>query len=129
MLERRACRRFVILGATVVVQVRGLLESQKPVPDDVYPVVDLSKGGICFFSDRAPKEDKEVTLLLNFSEHGGPLLLEGKVIYISVNKGISYQYRVGVQFKPFGNRDGYNPVDRLTKLEELEKTYGAGRKQ
>ena len=129
MLERRTCQRFVIPGATVVVQVRGFLQSQKSVPDDVYPVVDLSKGGICFFSDWAPKEDKEVTLLLNVLEHGGTLPLEGKVIYVSVNKGISYPYRVGVQFKPFGSGEGFNPLERLDKLEELEKTYGAGRKR
>ena len=80
-------------------------------------------------TDTPLKENKEVSLLLRVSEKENPIPLEGKITYVSLNTGISYRYRVGVQFKPFGTKEGFNALEHLNKLDDLEKTYGSGRKK
>jgi hypothetical protein len=129
MLERRTCERFVIPGSTIAYTLHGFFKKQQPFPDKFYPVTDLSKGGISFLSDIPLRENKELSVLLNISEKDSPLQLEGKVAYISLDSGVSYRYRIGIQFKPFGTKEGLNSLDNLNHLEELEKTYSSGRKQ
>lgn len=127
MLERRTCERFVIPGATVSYKVHGFFKSHQPFPSDLYPIADLCKGGLCFMTDTPLKENKEVSLLIRVSEKENPISLEGKIMYVSLNTSISYRYRVGVQFKPFGTNEGFNALESLNRLDELEKTYCAGK--
>ena len=129
MLERRTCERFVIPGSTIAYTLHGFFKKHQPFPDKFYPVTDLSKGGISFLSDIPLRENKELSVLLNISEKDSPLQLEGKIAYIGLNSGVSYRYRIGIQFKPFGTKEGLNSLDNLKQLEELEKTYSGERKQ
>jgi hypothetical protein len=128
MLERRTCERFIIPGSTIAYKVHGLLKRHQPFTDVRYPVSDVSKGGLSFLADTPLKEEKEVSILLHISEKEDPIQLEGEIAYVSLNTGASYRYRIGVQFKPFGTEEGFNSLEYLNRLEALEKTYGAGRK-
>jgi len=129
MLERRTCERFVIPGATIAYKLHGFFKKHLPFTDKLYPTTDLSKGGISFLSDTPLSENKELSVLLNIPEKESPIQFEGKVAYISLDSGASYRYRIGVQFKPFGTKEGLNSLDNLKDLEKLEKTYGGERKQ
>jgi Tfp pilus assembly protein PilZ len=129
MLERRACNRFVVPGSAVAYKVHGLFTRTQPFTDSLYPVTDLSKGGLSFLTDNPLKENKEVSILLHISEKESPVQLEGKIAYVGINPAGSYRYRVGLKFLPFGTKDGFNPLENLKRLEDLEKTFGAGKKQ
>ena len=129
MLEKRACERFIIPGSAVAYKVHGFFTRNQPFTDSLYPVTDLSKGGLSFLSDTPLKENKEVSILLHTSEKENPVQLEGKIAYVVINPAGSYRYRVGLKFLPFGTKNGFNPLENLKRLEELEKTFGAGRKQ
>jgi hypothetical protein len=125
MIERRKCERFVVPGATVSYKKRGLWGRQTSFPEDTFPLVDLSKGGLAFLSNRSLKKGHRVSLLLYFSEseNEDPIHLTGIVVSSILTMGIINQYRVGIQFKPFGIKRGFNTPESLKKLEELERTY------
>ena len=129
MLERRRCERFVIPGSTIAYKLHGFFTKQRAFPDKLYPVTDLSKGGLSFLSDMPLRENKELSILFNIPEKDSLLQLEAKIAYIGLNSGSSYRYRVGIQFKPFGTKESLNSLDNLNRLEELEKTYSGKRKQ
>jgi hypothetical protein len=42
-----------------------------------------------------------------------------------MNPEMSYKYRAGVQFNPFGTGKNANPLEVLKRLDNLEKTYPA----
>ena len=129
MLERRKCERFIIPGSTISYKVHGLLQRHQSFSDNLHPVCDISKGGLSFLTDTPLKEEKEVSILLHVSEKEDPVQLEGKIVYVMLNTGVSYRYRIGVRFKPFGNREGLNSLECLNRLDELEKTFRAGREK
>jgi len=128
MLERRACERFVIPGSAITYKIQSLFTRNQPFTDSLFPVTDLSKGGLSFLSDNPLKENKNISLLLHISEKESPLQLEGKTAYVGINPTGTYRYRIGVKFKPFGTKEGFNPLENLKRLEDLEKAYGTGRK-
>ena len=51
--------------------------------------------------------------------------LIGKVVYaIFRGPGLTYEYRVGIELKPFSENEGDNPPELQQKIEELEQMYG-----
>lgn len=127
MLERRACQRFSIPGAAVTYKIPSLFRRNQPFTNTLYPVVDLSRGGLSFLHNTPLKENKKISLLLHISEKEAPLLLEGKIIYVLLNQGGSYRYRIGIRFNPFGIKEGFNKLDALKRLEDLEKIFLANK--
>jgi hypothetical protein len=123
MIERRKCERFVVPGASISYKTRGLWRLQTSFPEDTFPLVDLSKGGLAFLSNMSLKKGHKVSLLLYFSENEDPIPLKGIVVSSILTMGIINQYRVGIQFKPFGIKRGFNTPESLKKLEELERIY------
>ena len=99
------------------------MKGPKDAHDDICPVVDLSKGGLCFLTNKTVKEEKDISIFLRTSNNEDPIPIEGKVMYMMRNTGVSYQYRIGVQFKPFGKKEGFNSLEHLKRLDELEKNY------
>lgn len=124
MLERRKCARFVVPSAAVSYRTRSFLLRFLAPSDESCPVLDLSKGGISFLTDRPPWEGKEISLLLSRPDSEDPIVLEGKVVSVGVSPRTSYKYRVGVMFKPFEAKRGRNSLESLKKLDDLEKAYG-----
>jgi Tfp pilus assembly protein PilZ len=128
MLERRVCERFVVPGSAIAYKVQGFFTRNRPYTDNLFPVTDLSKGGLSFLTDKPLKEGKALSIILHISEKESSLQLEGKIAYVLINPAGSYRYRVGLKFNPFGTKKRFNPLENLKRLEELEKTYGAMRK-
>jgi len=125
MIERRACERFIVPGSFLSYQVHGLLGRPKKFPEETFYLVDLSKGGLAFLLNKTLKIGTVISILLYFSEKEEPILLKGTVVYSMLHAGIINQYRIGVQFHPFGDKKGYNSPESLKILERLENTYGS----
>jgi hypothetical protein len=128
MLERRICERFIVPGSAITYRVQRFFTRNQPFTNTLYPVTDLSKGGLSFLSDNPLKENKKISLRLHTSEKENPIQLEGKIAYVVINPGGSYKYRVGIKFNPFGTKEDFNRLENLNRLEELEKAYGSGKK-
>jgi len=122
--ERRACQRFVIPGATVYYKQNRFLFYGK-FTEDFYPVFDISRGGMRFLCQRFLKTATDMTLKLIVPAETAPLLIKGRVSWISPNPGKSYKYQVGIQFAPYGKNKGDNDPAVLQGLTALEKKFGA----
>lgn len=123
MTEKRKCKRFILPGASISYEIHGFLGHRKPSPEKTYFLIDLSKGGLGFLTNKPPKTGTKISILLHFSDDEEPISLEGTVVYSMLNVGIIAQYRVGVEFKPYGDEKGFNSRKALDKLDELEKIY------
>lgn len=123
MIERRACRRFTVQGATISYKVLGFFRRDRPFSDAAYPVADLSKGGLSFLTDKPLREGTRVTLLLHLPGEKAPLNIEGSVVHAIPGSGMSYKYRIGIRFSPFGSGKGNNSPEALKKLDEIEKVH------
>jgi hypothetical protein len=124
--HQRAERRTTIPGATVsyLLHGRGIRKSNISGP---CPLYDLSKAGMAFFSDYPLRPGRELSLLIECAKLTGTLRLRGRVAY-AVAENIANQYRLGVRFKPFEARRGYNPpksLDLLTQLLSMATSSGA----
>lgn len=119
--EIRVCRRFHILGTTVTYEQKKHLISKVKYGEVDCPVLDLSRGGVRFVGDNLLKIDSKILVKILFPDDKTPLLLSGRVRWISINPGQSYKYQTGVQFDPFGEKRGLNSPRCLAKLIELEK--------
>ncbi len=118
--DTRAEPRRIIPGATVsyLLQSNGIQESASPT---YYPISDLSKGGLAFLSDLPLQPGERVSLSLNCIQRKDELCLEGYIVYTLAVEIAGYQYRVGVRFVPFDEREGFNPPETLDALTELIK--------
>lgn len=64
--------------------------------------VDISEGGICFYSPRALKTDASVEVRLKFPKTGEILRMKGKVSWIREIAGSDQKFKVGLEFNPPG---------------------------
>ena len=60
--------------------------------------VDISEGGICFYSPRALKTDASVEVRLKFPKTEEILRMQGKVSWIREIAGSGQKFKVGVEF-------------------------------
>src|SRR5665647_2542054 len=61
-IERRLCQRFKIPGATVSYRKEKLFSSKTKIDEEFCPVLDLSRGGIRFLTQKPLKFKSKVTL-------------------------------------------------------------------
>lgn len=120
--ERRACKRFVIPWATVSYSVEGLISSGH-FTGELFPVVDISRGGLRLFTDGLLKEEARVTLKLFIPGDADALVLKGKVNWVAPNLERSFKYQVGIQFAPYGEKKGENSLEVLKRLKILEEIF------
>ena len=114
-IEKRACIRFQIPGATISYQFKEHVE-------EFSPLVDISRGGLKFIGKKSPEINTEVTLNLSIPGERIPLALHGKVRWISYIEEKD-QYYIGVQFNPYGEKQGENYPGNLVKIIALEQKY------
>ena len=114
--------RFIIPRTTVKYQAHSLW-TRKPDFSKPYPLVDLSRGGLAFLADYAPKLGRWVSLHLNFPGREDMLWLEGHAVYAVATGIAGYRYRVGIKFRPFANRGGCNTFKSLDVLVDFERTF------
>jgi Tfp pilus assembly protein PilZ len=122
-IERRLCQRFKIPGATISYRKEKLLSSKTKIDEEFCPVLDLSRGGIRFLTQKPLKFKSKITLQLSIPGERIPLDLKGRVRWSTFNAGKSYKYQAGVQFSPYGLDKKQNVPQTLTKLVALELKF------
>jgi Tfp pilus assembly protein PilZ len=120
-IERRLCQRFKIPGATVSYRKEKLFSSKTKIDEEFCPVLDLSRGGVRFLTQKPLKFKSKITLQLSIPGERIPLDLKGRVRWSTFNAGKSYKYQAGVQFSPYGLEKNQNVPQTLTKLVALEQ--------
>lgn len=122
-MERRLCQRFKIAGATVSYRRNRLFSSKAKVDEEFCPVLDLSRGGVRFLTQKPLKFKSKIVLQLSIPGERAPLDLKGRVRWSTFNAGQSYKFQAGVQFNPYGLEKDQNPPQTLTKIVGLEQKF------
>lgn len=123
-IERRACIRFKIPGATINYQKESFLFKSVSFIEEFCPIIDLSRGGVRFLTQKSLKENSKVFLKISVPGERIPLTLKGVVKWVLPSEGKSYQYQVGVQFNPYGEEKDQNYPGNLVKIIALEQKFG-----
>jgi len=114
-IEKRTCIRFQIPGATVSYEFKEHVE-------EFSPLVDMSRGGLKFIGKKPPEIHTEVILNISIPGERIPIILHGKVQWISYVEAKD-QYFIGVQFNPYGEKQGENYPGNMVKIIALEQKY------
>jgi hypothetical protein len=122
-IERRLCQRFKIPGATVSYRKEKLLSLKTKTDEEFCPVLDLSRGGVRFLSQKPLKFKSKISLQLSIPGERIPLDLKGRVRWSTFNAGKSYKYQAGVQLNPYGMEKNQNAPQTLTKIVTLEQKF------
>ncbi len=122
-IERRLCQRFKVPGATLSYRRERLFASEGRYAEEFCPVLDVSRGGVRFLTQKSLKFKSKVALQISIPGERVPLNLRGRVRWSSFNAGKSYKYQAGVQFNPYGEEKGQNYPGALVKIIALEQTF------
>jgi hypothetical protein len=122
-LEKRACVRFRIPGATIKYKREKRFLRSSDYVAEFCPVLDLSRGGVRFLAQEMIKFDSLIELKVSIPGETSPLVLRGIVRWYSPNPGQSYKYQMGVQFLPYGGSKDHNYPGALTKIIALEQKF------
>jgi len=122
-IERRLCRRFKVPGATISYTRQKLLFSNKGFDEEFCPVLDISRGGVRFLTQKPLKFKAEVVLQISIPGERIPLSLKGHIRWSSFNPGKSYKYQAGVQFNTYGEKKDQNYPGSLVKIIALEQKF------
>lgn len=120
--ERRACERFVIPWATASYKVEGFISSGH-FTEDLFPVVDISRGGLRLLTNSLLKVEARVTLMILIPGDAVALDLRGKVNWVAPNLEKSFKYQVGIQFAPYGENKGENSLEVFKRLKAIEERF------
>ncbi len=127
-INRRACKRIKIQGATVTYKEGRFFFSKKQFVEEFYPVVEMSRGGVRFLGKKLFAISSQVSIKISIPEESSPLILKGKVRWTSLNPAMSYKYQIGIQFDPFAWKKGCNHPEVLEKIMKLEQKFLANKK-
>jgi hypothetical protein len=122
-VERRLCQRFKIPGATVSYRIARLFAAKAGTDEEFCPVLDLSRGGIRFLTQKPLKFKSKVTIQLSVPGERVPIDLKGRVRWSTFNAGKSYKYQAGVQLNPYGLEKDQNVPQTLTRIVALETRF------
>jgi len=122
-VERRLCQRFKIPGATVSYRKASLFSPKTRVDEEFCPVLDISRGGVRFLTQKPLKFKSKIVVQLSIPGERAPLDLKGRVRWSTFNAGKSYKYQAGVQFNPYGLEKDQNVPQTLTKIVALESKF------
>lgn len=123
VIERRVCQRFTIPGATVSYRKEGLFASKAKSDEEFCPVLDLSRGGVRFLTQKPLKFKSKIFVQLSVPGERVPLDIRGRVRWSTFNTGKSYKFQAGVQFNPYGLEKGQNVPQTLTRIVALETKF------
>jgi c-di-GMP-binding flagellar brake protein YcgR len=121
-IERRACKRFEVPGATVSYNQDELSASEKKYREEFCPILDISRGGIKFIGKKRLEIESELNMKISIPGETLPLNLRGRVRWISLSEK-KEKYLVGIQFNPYGEKQGQNYPGNLVKIIALEQKY------
>ncbi len=118
-MERRKCKRFEVFGMVLSYRIERRFFKRPESDGTEYPVHDLSYGGVRFLADSQLKLGSELTMDIRIPGENESLRFKGKVVWVSSPPGQSYQYEIGVQFNPYGDKKGLNPPENLDRLKAM----------
>ncbi len=121
-IERRSCKRFEVPGTTVSYTQNELSTSEKRYEEEFCQILDISRGGIRFLGKKSPEIDSELYMKIFIPGEQLPLTFRGRVSWISVSEK-KEKYFVGIQFNPYGEKQGQNYPGNLVKIIALEQKY------
>jgi Tfp pilus assembly protein PilZ len=124
-MEKRECHRFCIPGTTLFYKKTGVLGKNRDYPDEYYPVLDISKGGLRFLTNERPKIGLPVKVKVAVPDAGYQPEIQGVVRWVSRNREKSYRYQTGVSFNAYGDRKKDNPSEILTFIQSLEQEHSS----
>lgn len=123
-IERRTCFRFEIPGATTSYKLDKFLSSSPgKYGEEFCPILDFSRGGIRFVSQKAFKINTKINMKISIPGERVPMTFKGRVRWSAANPGKSYKYQIGVQFNPYGEKKGQNYPGSLVKIIALEQKF------
>jgi len=122
-LEKRTCLRFQIPGASVKYKKEKISLKKNDYIAEFLPVLDISRGGICFLARELLKFGSLITLQISVPGETVPLTLKGTVRWHSLSPSHSYRYQIGVQFLPYGEKKDPNYPGALVKIIALEQKF------
>ncbi len=127
-IEKRLCRRFKVPGATVHYTVKEEAATEKPDEklvkwdEEFCPVINLSCGGIKFNCSKSLTINSTIILKAFIPGEKTPLLIRGEIRWLSTEKDREHCH-VGVQFFPYGEKEGQNYPGLMVKLLALEQKF------
>jgi len=127
-IDRRACKRIKIEGATVTYKEGRFFFSKKQYVEEFYPVVEISRGGVRFLGKKLFTISSKVSIKISIPEESSPLILKGRIRWTSSNPAMSYKYQIGIQFDPFAWKKGCNHPEVLEKIMKLEQKFITNKK-
>lgn len=123
-MKKRHCRRFSIPGATLFYRKKTFFRRKGEYPDDYFPVLDISRGGLKFLTNDRISPGSEVTLRLVFPNRDDTQPeIKAIVRWVSRNREESYRYQTGVSFNAYGPGKRQNPEEILSFLKSLEPAH------
>ncbi|MGQ9672722.1 MAG: PilZ domain-containing protein [Candidatus Aminicenantales bacterium] len=122
-IERRACLRFKIPGATVSYQKKTFLFAKPGFVEEFCPLLDISRGGVRFLAQNLLKPNTEIFLKISVPGERIPFTMKGAVKWASPAEGKTYKYQIGVQFHPYGEAKDQNLPGNLVKIIALEQKF------
>lgn len=123
-IERRTCIRFEIPGATVSYKLKKpILVTKGSFAEEFCPTRDLSRGGLRFLSKDELKIGTTIILKISIPGERVPLELHGEVRWVAPESGTNFNYQIGVQFNPYGEKKGQNYPGSLVKIIALEQKF------
>lgn len=123
MIEKRKCNRFKVPGATLICRTEKLVLSDREYSEEIYPLADLSKGGLSFFSKRRFKKNTRLAMKVFLPGEEIPITIRGRVSWKFLSSEMEHRYQTGVQFDPYGKGKHLNNPRFLEKIKDLEKEY------
>ncbi len=123
-IERRTCLRFEIPGATVSYRVSKFMPAVLDKYEEEFcPLLDISRGGMRFYSNHKPDIDSKLSMHISVPGERVPLVLTGRVCWVTPAEGTGFAYQVGVQFNAYGDKRDQNYPGNLVKIIALEQKF------
>ncbi|MBW1887138.1 MAG: PilZ domain-containing protein [Deltaproteobacteria bacterium] len=118
---KRRCHRFDIPGGEGRYKKNGLLGFTRGFSKPS-PVCNVSKGGLSILCEETFDRGEKVMVQLLVPDEN-PLNLISWVRRLEQWSGSGFN-ALSVEFMPFGNQRGMNPLEALDSLRRLESQYG-----
>jgi len=126
-VERRACARFTVPGASLSWTQASRLPFGSASAELGCLLMDLSRGGARFLASRSLKPGARIEVEVEIPDDARPILLTGKVVWSCLHP--SHNHEVAVEFDPYGDLARTNTPEKLRRIADLEACFapdGAG---
>jgi hypothetical protein len=119
--DKRYCSRLKIEGATLCYKKVKLISFSPDYIDKNCPIIDLSRGGCRFLTQKPVKPETSLLIEINLPEEELPLFFYGQSKWFLPNPGYSYKYQVGIQFNAYGQDHRQNALSNLEIIKKIEQ--------